>query len=110
IGIQWEVLEPLSAKACSIRDGFQHGTHQILTTDLFATEVANGLLVAERRSRILPGQGAIFLAHILTVRLAVYPALPDLLPRAFAMAWSTSSSVYDCLYLALAERERCEFI
>jgi len=40
----------------------------------------------------------------------LYAAWPDLLPRAHAIAEATVASVYDCLYVALAERERCEFI
>jgi predicted nucleic acid-binding protein len=110
VGIQWEVSEPLSTKACDLRNAFRLGIHELLTTDLFPTEVANGLLVAERRGRILSGQGAQFLANILTVRVPIHSALPDLLPRAYAIAWSSSASAYDCLYVALAEREQCEFV
>ena len=33
-----------------------------------------------------------------------------LLPRAYAIAHGTQCSVYDCLYVALAERETCELV
>ena len=42
--------------------------------------------------------------------MPVHPALPDLLPRAYAIAWSTATSVYDCLYAALAERQQCQLV
>jgi hypothetical protein len=68
VGFQWEVAEPLSAKARKLRDDYSNRIHELLTTDLFPTEVANALLVAERRGRILPGQGAAFLASVLSAR------------------------------------------
>jgi predicted nucleic acid-binding protein len=39
----------------------------------------------------------------------LHPYLP-LLPRAFALASRFRIGVYDCLYLALAERENCELL
>ena len=66
--------------------------------------------MAERRGRILPGQGAQFLANILIVRVPSHSALPDLLPRAYEIAEQMGETVYDCLYVALAEREGCELL
>jgi predicted nucleic acid-binding protein len=40
---------------------------------------------------------------------ALRPYLP-LLPRAFALASQARVGVYDCLYVMLAERERCELL
>jgi predicted nucleic acid-binding protein len=110
IGFKWEVTEPHSDKAQQLRDDFRNAVHELLAPDLFPTEVANALLVAERRRRILPGQGLLFLADILTTLPQIHPCLPDLVPRAYAIAERTQASVYDCLYVALAEREQCEFI
>ena len=39
----------------------------------------------------------------------LYPAFP-LLPRAYAVASTAHIGVYDCLYVALAEREGCQLI
>jgi predicted nucleic acid-binding protein len=33
-----------------------------------------------------------------------------LLPRAYEISSQTRQGVYDCLYVALAERERCELL
>jgi len=46
----------------------------------------------------------------LTTLPAIHAALPDLTPRALEIAAKSSASVYDCLYVALAERESCELI
>ena len=40
----------------------------------------------------------------------LHPALPDLLPAAYAISSKMRIGVYDCVYLALADRENCEFI
>ena len=39
----------------------------------------------------------------------LHPYLP-LLPRAYAIASAARIGVYDCLYIALAEREGCELV
>src|SRR4051794_33685612 len=93
VGFMWEVPEPLSAKARALRDNYRNKVHELLTTDLFATEVGNAFLVAERRKRINRGQGAIFLADVLKSRIIVPATLPDVLPRAYAIAASTVASV-----------------
>lgn len=110
IGFKWEVVELHSDKALRLRDDFRNSVHELLTPDLFPTEVANALLVAERRGRILSGQGPLFLADVLTTLPHIHPSLPDLVPRAYAIAELTKASVYDCLYVVLAERRKCELI
>jgi predicted nucleic acid-binding protein len=110
IGFMWEVAEPLSSKAQLLRDDSQNGIHDLIVPDLFPNEVANALIVAERRGRILPGQATIFFTDLLTTLPAIHPSLPDLSTRALVIASSNLVSVYDCLYVSLAERENCELI
>jgi predicted nucleic acid-binding protein len=110
IGFKWEVAEIHSDKAQQLRDDFRNAVHELLAPDLFPTEVANALLVAERRGRLLPGQGALLFADVLTTLPRIHPSLPDLAPRAYAIAALANASVYDSLYVALAEREKCELI
>lgn len=110
IGFKWEVAEPYSDKAQQLRDDFRKAVHQLLAPDLFPTEIANSLLVAERRGRIFPGQGPLLLADLFTTLPQIHPCLPDLVPRAYAIADSTMASVYDCFYVSLAEREKCDLI
>lgn len=110
IGFKWEVAELHSDKAQQLRDDYQNAVHELLAPDLFPTEVANALLVAQRRGRLLPGQGPLLLADVFTTLPRIHPSLPDLVPRAYAVAELTQASVYDCLYVALAEREKCQLI
>ena len=81
VGFKWEVVEPLSEKAQRLRDDFRKGVCDLLLLELFPIEVANALLVAERRGIIFPGQGVVFLADVFTTLPHLYPSLPDILPR-----------------------------
>src|SRR5262249_21380709 len=73
------------------------------------SEIANGLASAERQKRIKTDNSAIFLNDILTAAPALHPSAP-LLIRAMEIAIATKQAVYDCIYLALAEAEGCEFV
>jgi predicted nucleic acid-binding protein len=110
VGFKWEVLEADSDKARQLRDDFVNSVHQLLAPDLFPTEVGNALLVAERRGRIAAGDSPILLADVITTLPALLPAVPDLLPRALEIARQANRSIYDCLYVALAEKEACELV
>ena len=103
------LMEPDRAKAILLRDGFCNGLHELLAPDLFPAEVANGLLIAERRKLIGPGDGALCLADVMQTPPFLHSAGP-LLVRAYEIAHRYQRTVYDCLYVALAEREQCEFI
>jgi predicted nucleic acid-binding protein len=104
---KWVVSETDTPKAIRLRDDFRNGVLELIAPDLFPTEIANALLVAEWKGRIGPGEGAIFLADVLKTLPVLYEAIP-LLPRAYEIGYH--ASVYDCLYVALAEREKREFV
>jgi len=40
----------------------------------------------------------------------LFPSLPDLLPRAYDLSSRHRIGVYDCLYVALAEREGSDLV
>jgi predicted nucleic acid-binding protein len=104
------VAEPLTGKAVALRDGYLQTIHELLAPDFLTTEMSNALIVAERRGRIAKGDATRLFQQFLKQLPALHPAWPDLLPRAHAIAEATVASVYDCLYIALAERENCEMV
>src|SRR5205807_4760039 len=104
------VAEPLSGKATALRDAYLNGIDELLAPDFLCIEMSNALIVAERRGRIAAGDATRLFRDFLKQLPALHPAWPDLLPRAHAMAEATVASVYDCLYVALAERENCELV
>jgi predicted nucleic acid-binding protein len=104
VAVKWVLPEPDTPKAVRIRNEFRRGIHELLAPDTFPIEVAHALARAERRGIIQPPAGTARLINVLRNRPDLHPYLP-LLPRAFAIASQARTSVYDCLYVALAERE-----
>jgi predicted nucleic acid-binding protein len=109
VALRWVISEPHSDKAAALRDGFQRGMHELLATDFFPYEVANALTRAERRRVIPQGQASVLLDDV----LADCPYLHDVFPlltKATDLASQARASIYDCLYLALAEEHDCPFV
>ena len=95
-----------------MRIDFDNGICELLAPDIFPTEMGNALLMAEcvkKPPRIGPGEAAFFLAELLQSPPITFGTVP-LLPRALEIAKQHRRSIYDCLYVALAEREQCEFV
>lgn len=109
VALKWVLPEPDSGRAIRLRDDYNASIHDLLAPDIFTPEIANGLAAAERQARIKPGEAAIFFHDIIRNAPAILPTLP-LLIRAIEISLSTRQAVYDCIYLALAEREGCEMV
>jgi predicted nucleic acid-binding protein len=97
------------AQARELRDDYQKATHELLAPDIFPVEVTHALTRAERQGRITPTEGATILKDTLKTLPQMHPYLP-LLPRAYEISSALRVGVYDCLYVALAEREKCELV
>jgi predicted nucleic acid-binding protein len=111
VATKWEVNEPDSAKALRLRDDFRNGVHELLAPDIWPIEVANALYSAELKGGIPPGRFEFHAANVLMVGPALYQSTA-LLPRAMAIIRRAVAriGIYDCLYVALAEREGCEVV
>lgn len=109
VAFKWVVAEALTDRAQKLRDEFRRGLHELIAPDIFPIEVAHSLTRAERQSRISPSQASILLADVLLTGPKLHPYLP-LLSHAVALSSQARIGVYDCLYVALAQRERCEFL
>ncbi len=109
--VKWEVPEPDSDKAIRLRDAHRHGIHELLAPDLWPVEVANALYSAELKGGIPSGRFEHRLADILGVGPAIYQST-SLLPRATVLIRKAIAriGIYDCIYVALAEREGCELV
>ena len=109
VAFKWVVPEVHSDKAVRLRDDARRGVHTPLALDIFFRELAHSLTRAERQKRIPVGSAATLLLDLLTTPPSVVPADPLLL-RACDISSQMRIGFYDCLYVALAEREGCEFI
>src|SRR5665213_1389484 len=106
IGIKWLLPEQDYPQAITIRDNFCKQIDELLAPDTFPVEVAHALTRAERRGLLQPPEATDKFNDIAATLPRLYSYLP-LLPRALELSSLTRLGVYDCLYVALAEREQC---
>jgi predicted nucleic acid-binding protein len=109
IGVKWLLQEDQSDKARVFRDEFIRGLHELLAPDIFTVECAHALTRAQRQGRVTPAEVIALMADLLTTLPHFHPH-EALLPRAIAISVQARHGVYDCLYVALAEREGCELV
>jgi predicted nucleic acid-binding protein len=109
VAFKWFVRETDSDAALRFCDDFLAGAHQLLAPDIFPFEIAHALTRAERQSRIAHPQALQLIGEALKILPALHPGLP-LLPRAAELSSQARIGVYDCLYIALAERENCSLV
>jgi predicted nucleic acid-binding protein len=109
VAFKWEVPEIDSAKAIQLRDEVRRGSHAIIAPDVFPVEVAHAMTRAERQGRVSAADGWRLWLAIMADAPALH-ACAQLLPRAYAISSAVRIGIYDCLYVALAESEGCEFI
>jgi predicted nucleic acid-binding protein len=105
----WVLPRPASARALRLRDEYRRGVHELIAPSIFPGEAASALTKAERQKLIPVGQAALLLADVLATPPAMHRYEP-LLARAVDLSSQTRGGLYDCLYVALAEREGCELV
>jgi predicted nucleic acid-binding protein len=109
VALKWVLPEPDSAKAKQLRDDFQNAVHEVLAPDVFEVEVAHALTRAGRQGKIAAGQAALLWSDVLSTAPRLERSGP-IVPRAIDISSQFRAGVYDCLYVALAEREGCELV
>ncbi len=107
VAFKWVVPENDTPRAVQLRDEFRTTVHELLAPDVFPLELAHALTRAERQGRI--NDAVTRLIDVLTTSPILIPSLPLLL-RASDISSMLRVGVYDCLYVALAEREGCELV
>jgi len=101
--------EPFAQEALELLNDYVDGSLRMLVPDLFWAELANILWKAVRLGR-LPEQAATKALQTITGRHFPTISSHALLEDAFAIATAFDRSVYDCLYVALAVRSKCQLI
>ena len=107
VTVKWVLAEADSDKALRLRDALRNSVHELLSPDIFAVEAAHALTRAERQTRLLPGQARTLFLDIFTTPPRIFPFQPLLL-RAIDISSTMRIGVYDCIYVALADQEKCE--
>lgn len=108
VAVKWVLPEADSPKALSLLDDVRIGLHEIIAPDVFASEVAHALTKSERKGIIPVGDAAVHLIDILQDGPVLHYFFP-LLPRAVEISSAARIAITDCIFVALAEREGCEY-
>ncbi len=109
VAFKWVMPESLSDKALPIRDCYRQSLHQLLAPDVFPLEIGHALTRAERQGRISTAAGWALWQGVMVDAPVLHPSL-SLVPRAYAISSTVRIGIYDCLYVALAEKESCELL
>ena len=105
IAVKWVIPEVLSDLADRVRDGADN----VLAPDLLLVEVANALWRKTTAREISAREADAAFDLVRRSGIDLRPAGP-LLPRAMDLARRLGHPVYDCVYLALAEREEATLV
>jgi len=109
VALKWVLPEPHADKAIRLRDDFHQSVHELIAPDIFPVETLHALTKAERQKRIVAGSGHILWQSILADCPGLHSHI-SLLDRAYGIASAVRMGIYDCVYVALAEREGCELV
>ncbi len=107
VALKWQFKDELETKgAMRMLRAFINREVDLLSPSLFAYEIVNAVHIAVSRERIpeREGMGAINDLLSLGVKLVDFDGLVE---RTFSLSRIHDRSVYDCSYLALAEKEDC---
>ena len=104
VAVQWVLDEDGSARANALRS-----EDNLIAPTLIAAEIGSAIWKAVRRGTVTRADGIIAIeAALLPFQLLI--TTEELRVRALELAIDLNHPVYDCFYLALAERERCALV
>ena len=107
VALKWVIVEPDSNKAIRLREDHRNAVHELLAPESFVVECAYSL-TKKQRQRLLQDARALW-DDIMLDAPALTPIL-SLMDRALDISIQSRHNFYDCLYVALAEREGCELL
>ena len=110
VALIWVLAEPDWSKAKNLRADFQKTTHELLAPDVFNVEVAHALAQGGTSREDNNRTGGNPLGRCPLPLHRNWKGRVLSCPRAIAISSAMGVGVYDCLYVALAEREHCELI
>ncbi len=105
VAVKWLVSEPLSDEALAVLAG----PGPLIAPDLLVPEVANVLWKKVRRGELTEAMALERFEALSKMGLEILPT-ESITGRALALAVRASRTVYDALYVVLAEEHGCQFV
>lgn len=109
IVIKWFVTEPLSEEARRVLDWYQSGALTLIAPDLLAAEIGNIVWKKFRLQGLAKQDAEQIIIAFRELHIELTPSV-ELHQDALRIAMAHERTVYDSLYIALSEREKCVFI
>jgi predicted nucleic acid-binding protein len=107
--LKWQFKdEEASDAAITLLGDFVQGKIELITATLFSYEILSALNVAITRGRISETIGKKALTYLTSLGIEE-KTFYDLIGPTFKIARKHHLSPYDCAYIALAEKEECDF-
>jgi predicted nucleic acid-binding protein len=109
VALKWQFEdEEASNMAMVFLEDFIDGKIDLISPTLFPYEILNAINVAINRKKIKEEAGYKAINYINSLGIELR-SLDDLIGPVFNMARRYGLSPYDCAYIVLAEKEKCEF-
>jgi predicted nucleic acid-binding protein len=107
--LKWQFEdEEVTSVAMGLLEDFIDGKIELISPTLFTYEILNAINVAINRKRIEEEDGYHALNYITSLGIEL-KSFHDLVEPAFHIARQYGLSPYDCAYMALADKEKCDF-
>ena len=107
--VKWFIPEVDSAQAHQLLERYLQGIDTPVAPDLLIAECGNVFWRRCRQGDITPEEATESLADLLTLQVPLVPAT-SLVQSALSLALQHQRTVYDALYLALAQERNCDLI
>jgi predicted nucleic acid-binding protein len=107
--VKWFIPEVDSDIAHQLLKRYLQGVDTPVAPDLLVAECGNVFWRRCRQGDITPDEATESLADLLTLNVPLMPAT-SLVPSALQLALQHQRTVYDALYLALAQERNCDLI
>ena len=107
VAVKWFLPENHSSEALLIRDKFVDGECKLIAPDLMLSELANVLW--KRRESIDEATALDIIRDLLALGVGLVPS-EQIIVRAYRLASGHNRTVYDSMYLALAESRNCDMV
>jgi predicted nucleic acid-binding protein len=109
VALKWQFEdEEATGTSMALLEDFVVGKIDLISLTLFHYEIVNAINVAINRKRMEETIGYRAINDITSMGIELR-SFNDLIEPTFRMARKYGLSPYDCAYIALAEKEKCDF-
>jgi predicted nucleic acid-binding protein len=110
VALKWQFQdEEATEQATELLMDYVNGKIQLIAPNLLSYEIVSAVNVAINRKRIPETVGHTAIQNLNSLGIELRP-FDDLIEDTFFLSRRHNLSPYDCAYIALAEKEKCDFL